>query len=311
VAGLVAGPVVFALTAEPVAVRQATVALVQPGRYRPDSVQDAATGVLTSASSRDGRLAGGRPDLIVWGESSETNELARDPAELRKIEALSAADGAQILVNQDSHDPDIGKQKVAMLIGPHGLRDTYVKSRLVPFGEYIPLRAQLGWLTRISKAAPTNTVSGHGAKVLVATDRAGRPLPIGVLICFESAFPDMARVDADLGAQLLVYQSSTATFQGSWGPDQHAALAAVRAAETARPAVQAALTGDSVAFDARGRRLAWLGQSDRGVLTVPLGLPDAAHKTVYDRVGDVVPWTAVVISAAAMLIVAVRTRRRA
>jgi Apolipoprotein N-acyltransferase len=54
-----------------------------------------------------------------------------------------------------------------------------------------------------------------------------------VLICFESAFPDMSRVDTDLGAQLIVYQSATSTFQGTWGPDQHASLSAVRAAETA------------------------------------------------------------------------------
>src|SRR4029077_12451794 len=92
--------------------------------------------------------------------------------------------------------------------------------------------------------------------LLHATDRAGRPLPIGVLVCFESAFPDMSRVDAHLGAQLIVYQSEVSTCQGTWGPDQQASLAALRAAETGRPVVQAALTGDTVAFDARGRLLA-------------------------------------------------------
>ena len=92
-----------------------------------------------------------------------------------------------------------------------------------------------------------------------------------MLICFESAFPDMSRVDTDQGAQLIVYQSATSTFQGTWGPDQHASLGAVRAAETGRPVVQAALTGDTAAFDARGRLLAWMGQSAHGVVTVRLG----------------------------------------
>ena len=45
----------------------------------------------------------------------------------------------------------------------------------------------------------------------------------------------MSRVDTDLGAQLIVYQSATSTFQGTWGPDQHASLSAVRAAETRGP----------------------------------------------------------------------------
>jgi apolipoprotein N-acyltransferase len=305
-----AGPLAYAARTDFAPQRSLTVALVQSGRYRPDSVQDAATAKLTASASRDGKLAGAQPDLIVWGESSETNDLARDRGELRKIEALSRADGAEILVNQDSQVPDKGKQKVALLIGPGGVRGDYVKTRLVPFGEYIPLRRQLGWLTRISKAAPTNTVSGNGPKVLIARDRAGRPLPIGVLICWESAFPDMSRTDALGGAQLLVYQSSTATFQGTWGPDQHAALAAVRAAETGRPAVQAALTGVSVAFDGRGRQLAWLDQSGRGVVTVPLELPAPSARTPYDRYGDYVPWTATGVAAAAMAWFAMRARRQ-
>ncbi len=85
-----------------------------------------------------------------------------------------------------------------------------------------------------------------------------------MLICFESAFPDMSRVDADHGAQVIIYQTSDSTFQASWAPAQHAALSAVRAAETGRPVVQAALTGDSAAFDDRGRTLAWKGSQPDG-----------------------------------------------
>src|SRR6185437_14138964 len=102
-----------------------------------------------------------------------------------------------------------------------------------------------------------------------------RRLRFGVLICFESSFPDMSSVDVGQGAQVLIYQTSDSTFQGSWALEQHASLAAVRAAETGRPAVQAALTGDSAAFDSRGRVLAWMGGAERGVLPVTLALPPA------------------------------------
>jgi apolipoprotein N-acyltransferase len=107
---------------------------------------------------------------------------------------------------------------------------------------------------------------------------------------------------------VIVYQSSTSTFQGTWGPDQQASLAAVRAAETGRPVVQAALTGDTVAFDARGRQLAWLGQGSHGVLTVRLNLPSAADKTFYDEAGDYVLWTAVAITGLAALVLLGRRR---
>jgi apolipoprotein N-acyltransferase len=100
---------------------------------------------------------------------------------------------------------------------------------------------------------------------------------------------------------VIVYQTSDTTFQASWAPAQHAALSAVRAAETGRPVVQAALTGDSAAFDARGRTLAWAGTSFRGVVIVRLSLPPASARTPYDRLGDYVPWTAVGIAALAAL----------
>jgi apolipoprotein N-acyltransferase len=120
-----------------------------------------------------------------------------------------------------------------------------------------------------------------------------------VLICFESAFPDMSRYDADHGAQAIVYQTSDSTFQGSWAVGQHASLAALRAAETGRPTVQAALTGDSVAFDARGRLLAWAGRSERRAVVVTLHLPPATAATPFDRLGDYVPLIALVIVAVA------------
>jgi apolipoprotein N-acyltransferase len=309
-AGVGAGPLAFALTPANPAVRQVTVAMVQPGIVGNAILRAHASEALTAELSRGGKLGGVRPDLIVWGESSIPVDLtlARNRAQLLQLEQLSARDGADILVNQDATPPGKGHEKWAVLVGPTGIQGIYVKTRLVPFGEYIPFRQQLGWLTKISRAAASNMIPGTGAHLLVATDREGRPLPIGVLICFESAFPDMSRVDTDKGAQLIVYQSATSTFQGTWGPDQHASLGAVRAAETGRPAIQAALTGVTVAFDARGRLLAWMGQSQHGVVTVRLGLPAVSAKTFYDQAGDYVPWAALAIVVLAALVMFANSR---
>ncbi|MBO0774991.1 MAG: apolipoprotein N-acyltransferase [Actinobacteria bacterium] len=289
---IAAGPVAYALTAAAAPQRYFTVALVQPGINRNPAARAAANRVLSQ------HLAARHPDLIVWGESSIGFDLHTSPGVLHRIERLAAADRSQILVNQDSLQPR-GKSKTAMLVGANGIRGTYTKSRLVPFGEYIPFRAQLGWLTRISRAAPVNMVPGTGARVLTAQPPGLPPVRIGVLICFESAFPDMSRADARHGAQLIVYQTSDSTFQQSWAPAQHAALGALRAAETGRPVVQAALTGDSVAFDARGRLLGSLTTSQRGVLVARLGLPPASALTPFDRAGDVLPWLAIIIAVAA------------
>jgi apolipoprotein N-acyltransferase len=306
-AAIFAGPVAFALTPPAPVARQATVAMVQPGVISNANLQAHASQTLTGELSKAGMLGGVRPDLIVWGESSIAYDITLPEYRglLGQIEALSAKDGADILVSQDATPPGKGHEKWSVLVSPAGIRGIYVKTRLVPFGEYIPFRQQLGWLTKF-KAASSNMIPGTGAHVLHATDRSGQSLPIGVLVCFESAFPDMSRVDSDLGAQLIVYQSETVTFQGTWGPDQHASLGALRAAETGRPVVQAALTGVTVAFDARGRLLGWMGQSQHGVLTTRLRLPPASYRTIYDRYGDYVPWVAIAVVVIAALVMFVR-----
>ncbi|WP_181799596.1 apolipoprotein N-acyltransferase [Kitasatospora acidiphila] len=289
---LAAGPVAFALNPAPVTARTATVVLVQPGQTLDGTVRLDAAGAIT-------RDLADRPDLVVWGESSITSDLSRDPVTLAQLRALSAVTGSDLLVNEDARKTDGHISKDAVLIDQNGIQDRYAKMRLVPFGEYIPFRGGLGWLTKISRAADQNRTPGHSFHLFRPVDRSGTPLPAGVLICFESAFPDLSRTAALQGAQLLIYQSATSTFQDTWAPAQHAALAAVRAAETGRPAVQAALTGDSVAFDAQGRQLARMGTGGRGALTVHLALPAATYRTWYDRVGDVVPWTALAVTAAA------------
>jgi apolipoprotein N-acyltransferase len=303
-AAVAGGPVAFALTTPVPPARSVAVALVQPGIEQ-------TRGARADASQRlSAGLGADHPDLIVWGESSIGFNLQQDHRLLSEIEALSARDGAQILLNQDASRENGSISKVALLVGPGGIDGSYVKSRLVPFGEYIPFRGALGWISKISKAAAANRVPGTGAHLVHAVDRAGRPLPLGVLICFESAFPDMSRVDADLGAQLIVYQTSDSTFPQSWEPAQHASLGALRAAETGRPVVQAALTGDTVAFDSRGRLLVSMTSSTRGVRVPTLGLPPAAARTPYDRMGDYVPWTATAIALIAAAFALLLTGRR-
>ncbi len=304
---IAAGPLAYALATPAATVRHVTIALVQPGivhnpRLRVDASQRITSSLTTSQPPV-------RPDLIVWGESSVAYNLDRDRSLLTQIRGLAARMGAEILLNQDAPRGSGHISKVAVLVSASGIQGSYEKTRLVPFGEYIPFRRYLGWLTLISKAASSNRIPGTGEHLRTVTGGVGRPLPIGILICFESAFPDMSRVAADKGAQMIVYQSATSTFQDSWAPAQHASLGALRAAETGRPVVQAALTGVSVAFDSRGRNLAWFGTAGHGVVVVRLALPSGTARTLYDRLGEYVPFTAVGVSAVAAAYGLIRLRR--
>ena len=271
----------------------ARIAVVQPGVVRGAAARLAREVALTRT------VPPGSAELIVWGESSVGADLATNPRLAATLTALARDERALLLVGVDARTGSGRIEKVAVLLGPDGVLGSYVKTRLVPFGEYIPLRPVLGWLADLTRAAARDRVGGTGPVVL---DIPGGPV-FAPLICFEVAFPDLARTVARAGAEMIVYQSSSSTFQDSWEPDQQAALAAVRAVETGRPVVAAALTGTSAAFTAQGRRLAWFDTGQRGVLR--LRVPLAVAGTPYLRLGDWVLAWAVAVAAAAGVVATV------
>jgi apolipoprotein N-acyltransferase len=287
----------WALRPPPGPAGTARVAFVQPGVVGPVEARFQASERLSLELP-----AGSRPELVAWGESSLGRDPAADPADLARLEAVARAAGAPVLANVDAQrGAGGGIYKTALLVGPAGELGSYDKMRLVPFGEYVPLRPLLGWVTRLTDAAQVDRHRGRHLAVLHAGD-----LAVGPLVCFESAFPDLARNLAADGAELVVVQTADTTFQGSWGLDQHASLAAVRAVESGRPVLQAALSGTSAAFDARGHRLAWEPGSWRGAAT--LELPLSRERTPYVRVGDVVPLGCAAALAAGALVAVWRRR---
>lgn len=311
VAGLVAAGVVTsgAWVGAPVAQAdgRARIAIVQPGVVAgPDSADRRFD--LEERLTRP--LAGRDVDLIVWGESSVGFDLGTRPDLVRRLAALSRTTGAEILVNVDARRSDQpGIYKSSVLLGPDGLTgDRYDKMRLVPFGEYIPARSLLGWATSVGEAAGEDRRRGTEQVVMDA----GSGLRIGPMVCFESAFPDMSRNLAEGGADVLIAQSSTSTFQQSWAPEQHASLASLRAAETGRSMVHATLTGVSVVHGPDGGRIGpWLGTdaSTTQVYDVPL-----THGTTpYVRFGDWLPHAALLglaVWGVTEGVRAVRLRRR-
>jgi apolipoprotein N-acyltransferase len=271
------------------------VALVQPGNIADSAARQAAGEALTAS------LEGQRVDLVVWGESSVGVDLTSHPEAVARLAELSRRVGADLLVNVDAPAPNGRIYKSAVLVGANSGLGTYQKVRLVPFGEYVPLRPVLGWISDVTKAAAEDRHRGSGQVVL----RAGS-LVIGPLISFEATFSDLPRREVQLGARLLAYQSSTSTFQGSWAQPQLASQAAVHAAEVGRPAVHAGLSGDSAAFDARGRQVAWRPSAYRGAFVVSVRLDSAT--TVYQRVGDWVLAMAITVLAGTGVLVTLRSR---
>ncbi|MEO3977439.1 apolipoprotein N-acyltransferase [Streptomyces sp. CAU 1734] len=278
--GALAVSAVWLWAPRPAELSRARIAVVQPGVIEGADRRFAREAELTRA------LAGRGADLVVWGESSVGADLRERPDLAERLAALSRTAGAELLVNVDARRTDAagggGIFKSSVLVGPRGPTGArYDKMRLVPFGEYIPARNLLGWATSVGRAAGEDRLRGDRPVLMEVPDG----FRFGPLVCFESAFPDMSRHLVREGARLLVVQSATSSFQGSWAPEQHASLAALRAAETGRSVVHATLTGVSAVHGPDGGRIGRPLGTDRSAAAV-FDVPLAVGTTPYVRFGD-------------------------
>jgi apolipoprotein N-acyltransferase len=122
----------------------------------------------------------------------------------------------------------------------------YDKEHLVPFGEYVPLGE---WLPFITKLVPGQFEfrPGINSAPLVSGSMA-----MGLLICYEAIFPELAQGRVESGANVLVNISNDAWFGRSSAPLQHLHMAALRAVEQNRSIIRATNTGVSVVIGPDG-----------------------------------------------------------
>lgn len=268
------------------------VAGVQPGAF--DTARERFAGHLAMTE----QLEPSTFDVVVWGQSSVAIDPFANPDVDEAIRAAAAAAGTDVFVNVDARSGE-GITKSTMQYTPDGPVATYDKRRLVPFGEYIPLRPLFGWVSGVTLAAEEDRLRGDAATTMTTAG-----VDVGPLISYESTFSDMRRELASIGAEVSVVQGASWTFQGSWAQPQQASFEAIRAVESGRPAVMVTVSGTSSAFDARGRQLAWVpaDQEVAFVVEVPLSQED----TLYVRFGDWVVWFSLIVAAGAALTPVIR-----
>jgi apolipoprotein N-acyltransferase len=126
----------------------------------------------------------------------------------------------------------------------------YAKRRLVPFGEFVPLRPVLGWL---SKFVPIggDFQPGEDSSPLLLPVR-GQPVVWGPLICYEDVYPELARYSALAGANVLTVLTNNGWFGEGGAAYQHAAHAVLRAVENRRPVIRCGNAGWSGWIDEFG-----------------------------------------------------------
>ncbi len=245
----------------------------------------------------------GRPVLVLWPESAAPYAWSFAPAFRDRVVTLCKELDIAILLStvwsDEPGNPDAPFYNAALLVTKDGpVTPPYFKQRLVPFGEYVPLAGLFRMIRPISRAVPSAFTPGTGAALL--------PLGswrLGGAVCYEVVYPWIAREETRAGADVLFTLTNDAWYGRAGAQRQHWQSAVLRAIETGRPLVRAAITGISGAVDGRGNVLVTLGPDTKGAFAVLLERPSA--KPPATAAGDAVAW----VCAAGLVAGILRARR--
>jgi apolipoprotein N-acyltransferase len=169
----------------------------------------------------------------------------------------------------------------------------YRKIHLVPFGEYIPFK---NWLSFVSPLVESLAEFAPGDSMVM--------LPVhghlaSTAICYEVVYPSLVRQAVEGGSELLTTITNDGWYGHSSAPYQHFALAAMRAIEQGRYLARSANTGISGIVDPYGRVVERSAIFEQAALVGEIRFLRA--RTVYSMIGDAVAYVAIVLVGVALL----------
>jgi apolipoprotein N-acyltransferase len=193
-----------------------------------------------------------KPELLVWPETALPFYVRLEAPKLELLYDLIQEVNVPLLVGY----PDatftlsggvITHNAAGLVLPSRAIAAQYEKIHLVPFGERIPFQGLLPFLGKIDLGQAEWT---PGTKPVIFPFRGA---PFGVLICFESIFPGLARDYGIDGARFLVNITNDEWFGPTAAPRQHADMAILRCVEEDLGMARCANTGISMLIDPLGR----------------------------------------------------------
>ena len=224
-------------------------AIPQDGKWDPDLARE-----HLNVIERESSLAAlTKPDLLLWPESSTPWPARGENSAEWWITSLSEKLDLPILMGNLIETENGDWYNGIFWVTPEeGLDDRYyAKRKLVPFGEYVPLR---GLIPFVDKAMPAeyDITPGDSARPM-RIEMNGRDIRVGGLVCYEDVFPHLARETALEGVDMFLVVTNNAWFGREGAAYQHAAHSVLRAVETGRPVARVGNDGWSGWIDGQGR----------------------------------------------------------
>lgn len=201
---------------------------------------------------------GRTPNLICWAETMVPGLFNNPNADFKddflkcvRRHGIPTLFGSTRCHPEDFEIPEIDQRwyNCAYLADGQGeILAEYAKRKLVPFGEYIPLKETFPILKKLTTV--TKDTYTPGAEPSPVADCAGVRCAFNV--CVEDTYPELARESARAGAEVFLNVTNDAWFAPSSGQHAHLLGARLRAVETRRPLVRATNSGVSAWIDPLG-----------------------------------------------------------
>ena len=201
-------------------------------------------------------------DLIVWPEAAIPALPHRVEDFLVSLQAKATTTTTTLLTGIPTYDRAQKKYYNSMIaLGNSDGAEQYNKTRLVPFGEYVPMESLLrGLITFFDLPMSAFSLGADNQPPFTVQSE-----NISTAICYEVVYPDLvARMSKD--ASVLLTVSNDSWFGRSLGPQQHMQMAQMRALENAKPMVRGTNNGISALVDHQGRIYQMIEQYAQGEL---------------------------------------------
>jgi len=224
----------------------------------------------------------GKNTLIIWPETAIVNFPENIKKELIYIKETILAKNSRVLITGIPRKQMVNNKNqyfnsMIVLDQTGSIVGNYNKNKLVPFGEYNPLKKFLGFF----KIIASDNEFSHGGPIKDKFFSFG-DLNFYPLICYEAIFPFQTRKDKSY--DLIVNITNDRWFGKTFGPVQHFWLAKQRAIETGIPLVRVSNSGISSLIAPNGKEIKSLKFGTSGFLESKI--PKKFNETLYLKFGE-------------------------
>ena len=221
-----------------------------------------------------------KPELIIWPEVALPYFLNENSYFLKDLLKKIPSD-VTLITGGLSKVKNKNNEKIynsLYVIKNAEIYQIYNKVRLVPFGEFIPLRNFIG-IDKITEGTQDFSAGKKRENILLQTSNGH--FYFEPSICYEGIFPE--KKISDLNPLFLINITNDAWFGSTTGPSQHLSFSRIRAVERGAPLVRVANTGISAIFDNNGREIKSIPLNSKGYFDIELSINNI--DTHYSKFG--------------------------